>query len=168
MSETRKIAAILVTDVVGYSRLAGEVACTASIDSMPARRKMRGLVLKSTTSAVVFGAAFLAAHGAFGFEGRYVAGDRAYRQELTVKKRADGRFDVTAVVGTEGCSGLVDARGAAEGETLKAEAEFDGGTCDLMLRRTRTGVRVQEENCESFHGASCEFDGDYRKRGIVR
>jgi hypothetical protein len=121
-------------------------------------------MLKSTTSAVLFGAGLLAAHGAFAFEGRYVAGDRAYRQELTIKKRADGRFDITAVVGTEGCSGLVDARGAADGDMLKAEAEFDGGTCVLALRLTKTGVNVQAQNCDFFHGASCEFDGDYRKR----
>ena len=115
-------------------------------------------------SAAVFGAAFLAAHGAFAFEGRYVAGDRAYRQELTIKKRADGRFDVTAVVGTGDCSGVVDARGATDNDTLKAEAKFDGGTCVLKLRRTNTGVSVKAENCDFFHGASCEFDGDYRKR----
>ena len=120
--------------------------------------------MKSTTSAVLFGAAFLAAHGAFAFEGRYVAGDKAYRQDLTIKKLPDGRFDVTAVVGTEGCSGLVDASGAADGDMLKAEAGFDGGTCVLKLRRTKTGVSVQAENCDFFHGASCEFDGDYRKR----
>ena len=120
-------------------------------------------MLKSTT-AVVLGAAFMAAHAAFGFEGRYVAGDKTYRQELTIKKRADGRFDVTAVVGTEGCSGSVDARGAADGDRLKAEAEFDGGTCVLKLRRTKTGVSIQANNCDFFHGASCDFDGDYRKR----
>lgn len=126
-------------------------------------------MLKSATSAVAFGAAFLAAHGAFAFEGRYVAGDKTYRQELTIKKRPDGRFDVSAVVGTEGCSGLVDALGAADGDMLKAEAEIDGGgTCVLRLRRTKTGVRVDAANCGSFHGASCEFDGDYRKRGAVR
>ena len=68
-------------------------------------------MLKSRRSAVAFAAAFLAAHGAFAFEGRYVAGDKAYRQELEIKKRADGGFDLTAVVGTEGCSGYVDARG---------------------------------------------------------
>ena len=88
-------------------------------------------MLKSRRSAVAFAAAFLAAHGAFAFEGRYVAGDKAYRQELEIKKRADGGFDLTAVVGTEGCSGYVDARGAANGDTLRAEAledktDFDG------------------------------------------
>jgi hypothetical protein len=82
--------------------------------------------------------------GFFAFEGRYVAGDKAYRQELEIKKRADGGFDLTAVVGAEGCSGYVDARGAATGDMLRAE--------------------VQPENCESFHGPSCDFEGNYRKR----
>jgi hypothetical protein len=130
---------------------------------------MRGLVLKSATSAVALGAALLAANGNFAFEGRYVAGDKTYRQELTIKKRADGRFDVSAVVGTEGCSGLVDAQGVEDGDVLKAEAEIDGGgTCVLWLRRTKMGVRVDAVNCEFFHGASCEFEGDYRKTGAAR
>jgi hypothetical protein len=96
-------------------------------------------MLKSAISPIVFAAALLAAQGAFAFEGRYVAGDRTYRQELTIKKRADGRFDVTAVVGTEGCSGFIDARGAADGDIMKAEAEFDGQTCVLTLRRIKNG-----------------------------
>ena len=51
-----------------------------------------------------------------------MAGDKAYPQELVIKKRADGGFDLTAVVGTEGCSGYVDARAAANGDALRAEA----------------------------------------------
>jgi hypothetical protein len=137
MSETRKLAAILAADVVSYSRLAG---------------------------VVLFGAALLVAHDAFAFEGRYVAGDRTYQQDLTIKKRARGRFDVTAVVGTAGCTGSVDAHGAAHGNLIRAEAAFDGGTCVLKLRRTKKGISAQAENCEFFHGASCGFDGDYRKR----
>jgi hypothetical protein len=169
MSETRKLAAILVADVVGYSRPAGARRGSYGLHRTNASApEDMALMLKSAISAVAFGAAFLAAGGAYAFEGRYVAGDRVYRQELTIKKRADGRFDVTAVVGTKGCSGFIDARGAAEGEMLKAEVEFDGGTCVLTLRRTKMGVRVEAENCESFHGASCEFDGDYRKRGVAR
>ena len=95
-------------------------------------------------SAIAFGAVFLFAEDAVGFDGRYVAGDRAYRQELTIAKRADGGFDVTAVVGTEGCSGLVEARGEENGDTLKAEA-LEDKTCVLSVRRTRTGVAVVPE-----------------------
>ena len=116
--------------------------------------------------ALAFGAAIPAAEAAFAFEGRYVAGDKSYRQELTIKRRADGRFNVTAVVGTEGCSGIVDnAVGAADGDTLKAEGREDNETCVLVIRRTKNGVGVEEDDyCVDFHGVSCDFSGDYRKR----
>lgn len=121
---------------------------------------------KSTTSAAVFGAAFLAAQPALAFEGRYVAGSKDYRQELTITRRADGRFDVTAVVGTEGCSGMVaDALGVADGETLRAEAREDTYTCVLDIRRTKKGLSVKEgDGCLNFHGPSCEVSGNYHKR----
>jgi len=77
--------------------------------------------------------------------------------------RADGGFDLTAVVGTESCSGYVDERGAADGDTLRAEA-LECKTCCLAISRTKKGVRVQTENCESFRRPSCDFEGDYRKR----
>ncbi|HZZ61809.1 MAG TPA: hypothetical protein VFE63_11630 [Roseiarcus sp.] len=117
-------------------------------------------------SALAFGAAILAAEAAFAFEGRYAAGDKSYRQELTIAKRADGRFNVTAVVGTEGCSGIIDnAVGAADGDMLKAEGKEGDETCVLVLRRTKQGVSLDEEDgCIDFHGPSCEFSGDYRKR----
>jgi hypothetical protein len=121
---------------------------------------------KPTTAAFAFGAALVAAKGAFAFEGRYVAGSRDYRQELTIARRADGRFKATAVVGTEGCSGLVaDAVGAADGDILKVEAKEDNFTCVLTIRRTAKGVSVEEgDGCLNFHGPSCEVGGDYHKR----
>ena len=110
-------------------------------------------------SALAFVAAILAADGAFAFEGRYIAGDKSYRQELTIGKRADGRFNVTAVVGTEGCWGIVDnAVGAADGDTLKAESKEDNETCVLVIRRTKNGVSLEgDDHCIDFHGSSCEF-----------
>ena len=120
--------------------------------------------MKFASSAIALAATLLAAHGAFAFEGRYVAGDKTYRQNLTVKKRAGGGFDVAAAVGTGGCAGEVEAQGVADGDTLKAEARFDGGICVLSLRRRKAGVSLTADNCTFFHGASCDFDGDYRKR----
>lgn len=118
-------------------------------------------------SALGFCVALLAADSAMAFEGRYVAGTKDYRQELTIKKRPDGRYTVTGVVGTEGCSGLIsDAVGAAAGDTLRAEAKEDDQTCVLVIRRTRKGVHVEEQSggCLDFHGPSCEVSGDYRRR----
>ncbi len=100
------------------------------------------------------------------FAGRYVGGDRHYSQDLTITKRKDGSFDIEATVGTPGCSGAIDARGAADGDLLKAQAKADDSdsSCAFEIRRTRKGVRVDAEACTDFHGASCEFTGDYRRR----
>jgi len=100
------------------------------------------------------------------FAGRYVAGSKAYSQGLEITKRPDGSFDVRADVGTQGCTGWIVARGAADGEKLKAQAKTDdNATCVLELRRTNKGVRVDEgDNCSYFHGFSCEFNGDYREK----
>jgi hypothetical protein len=121
---------------------------------------------KLTRSVFVFCAASLASEAASAFEGRYIAGSKDYRQELVIKRLADGRFNVTATVGTEGCSGLVaDAIGSADGDTLKAEAKEDNYTCVLEVRRTMKGVSVKEgDGCLAFHGPSCEVSGDYRKK----
>ncbi len=85
---------------------------------------MRGAIIPNRTKesfvsrpmiwAFAFGAALLAADCAFAFEGRYVGGDKSYQKAITIAKRADGRFNVEAVVGMRGCSGLVRALGATE------------------------------------------------------
>ncbi|WP_424361027.1 hypothetical protein [Methylocystis parvus] len=98
------------------------------------------------------------------FAGRYVGGDRHYSQELTITKRKDGSFDIDALVGTPGCTGSMDARGAADGDLLKAQAKSEGSSCVFEIRRTLKGVRVDADACMDFHGASCEFTGDYRKK----
>ncbi len=115
-------------------------------------------------SAWAFVAALLAASSAAAFEGRYAAGSKRYAQSLVVAKRADGRFDVTANVATRGCAGEFEGVGARDGDVLRAEAKFESETCALTLRRTKKGVSALEDHCLPFHGAACEFSGDYRKR----
>ena len=114
-------------------------------------------------AALAIGAAIPAAGGTFAFEGRYAGGDRSYRQVLAIARRADGGFDVSATVGMDGCSGDVEARGEASGDTLTAEAVEDN-TCILTIRRVGTGLSVDATNCVRFHGASCDFAGLYRRR----
>jgi hypothetical protein len=107
--------------------------------------------------------AFCAAPAA-AFEGRYVAGTKAYSQELTIRKSPDGSFSVEALVATKGCTGAATAQGHAQGETLVAAATQDGETCTLTLSRKARRFLLEEEHCLYFHGAACEFAGAYRKR----
>ncbi|MGJ0392804.1 MAG: hypothetical protein ACR650_08625 [Methylocystis sp.] len=98
------------------------------------------------------------------FEGRYVAGSKSYSQEIEIKKSGDGGYSVEASVATRGCTGEFDGAGAVAGDLLRATAVLEKESCTLILRRKKKGVSVEEENCLPFHGASCEFSGDYRKR----
>jgi hypothetical protein len=110
-------------------------------------------MLKPRRSAVAFAAAFLAAHGALAFEGRYIKGDKANRQELEIKKRAEGGFDLTAVVEAEDCRGYVDARGEAcpGSEVQNAPNEpqrscrscRDQGYCSSIADRNYVGLERQ-------------------------
>ena len=125
---------------------------------------MMGTATHARLRALALGAALLTASGAPAFEGRYIAGSKSYVQELRVAKQADGRFKIEADVATPGCAGEVEAIGASQGDVLTGTAAFDTEKCTLTLRRTKKGVSVEEDNCLPFHGAACEFSGDYRKR----
>ncbi|WP_144259664.1 hypothetical protein [Methylocystis sp. ATCC 49242] len=110
------------------------------------------------------------ASGAAAFEGRYAGGVKSkatkeYSRSLDIKRRANGDFRVEAVVGTPDCTGVFDGVGAAGGDALAASQKEDNETCTLTIRRTKKGVSVEEDSrCLYFHGASCEFSGDYRKK----
>ncbi len=131
---------------------------------------MAGWITSHLAVATLLCAGLAAAKAAPAFEGRYVGGawskaTKQYSQSLDIKRRGDGRFSVDAVVGTPDCSGVLEAIGAAEGDALKASEKQDNETCALTIRRTKTGVSVEEgDSCLSFHGASCEYRGDYRRR----
>jgi hypothetical protein len=100
------------------------------------------------------------------FEGRYRAGSQGYRQELTIKKQGADSYNVEFVVGTEGCSGYFDGIGRVEGTTLVVRtpppADPDD-KCVVFISRKGAKLEVMEDNC-SWHGASCEFSGTYKRR----
>lgn len=129
-------------------------------------------MLKVLTTILALLALSLAAFGANAktarsFAGSYVGGERNYVQDLTITKRKDGGFDIKVGVGTPGCTGSMDARGVAEGDLLKARArsgDGDEGSCVFEVRRTEKGVRVEADACGYFHGAACDFNGDYREK----
>jgi hypothetical protein len=123
---------------------------------------MRALsVLLPLTLCLVYSSPSLA------FEGRYRAGGGGYNQELTIKKRSAGSYDVVLVVGTEGCSGYFEGIGAIKGAELAATSPPPADPddkCVIDVSRHGAALDVTESGCVSFHGASCEFTGRYKKR----
>jgi hypothetical protein len=109
-------------------------------------------------------AAALFPSGASAFEGRYVAGSNSYSQDIEIKKSSDDSYNVRASVASQACTGDFDGAGPVAGDVLRATAVMETDKCTLVLRRTKKGVSVEEENCLPFHGVACDFTGEYRKR----
>jgi hypothetical protein len=100
------------------------------------------------------------------FEGRYRAGDKTYRQNLTIKKQGADSYHVEFVVGTEGCSGYFEGTGRVQGATLVVGMPPPPDPlerCTVSILRKGSKLEVKEDDC-TMHGASCEFAGTYKKR----
>jgi hypothetical protein len=94
---------------------------------------------------------------AFGkYEGRW--------GEFTLEERAGGKAHLDFSVGLPGCAGAIEGDGVLEGRTftLVAPVENQENPCRLKITFGKKAT-VETEGCTHFHGASCEFDGDYRR-----
>jgi hypothetical protein len=101
-----------------------------------------------------------------GFAGTYTFSKDGYRQQADIARTAIG-YSVSLVVGTEGCSGSFDGAGAVAGGKLIAHAtdpDFPDDKCRIEISRTAHGITVDENDCQTWHGPSCGFDGTLRKR----
>lgn len=106
----------------------------------------------------------LVAGNAAAFEGKYTFSRGGYSQEADIAAAADGTYKVGVYVGTEGCSGAFDGVARVEGADLVARTAEKDDVCRLIISKTRTGVKITEDSCGDWHGASCDFNGTLRKQ----
>lgn len=100
------------------------------------------------------------------FDGEYEFSEGGYSQSIEIKKKPNG-YSVLMAVGMEGCSGAFEGSGTVEGDTLVAKLDGEDAKDDpCRLRITRKGnrLKVEEQECLAWHGASCDFNGTLRKR----
>ena len=100
------------------------------------------------------------------FEGTY----ETDHQSLKIRKEPGTKYEIKIDIGVRGCAGgivapatvkdgkLVSTRGHTPGDLMQTEA------CRLTVAKTKKGVRVDEDGCRYFHGAACEFSGDYVRK----
>jgi hypothetical protein len=105
----------------------------------------------------------LAAANAADFAGKYTFSRGGYSQEADIALAADGAYKVEVYAGTDGCSGAFEGVGNIEGANLVARTTEKDDACRLVFSRTRAGVRIDEDNCLNWHGASCDFNGTLRR-----
>ena len=119
------------------------------------------LGLPITASALVGFAPAAAA-----FEGKYASSKSGYRQSAEIARTAAG-YSVSIAVGTKGCSGLFEGAGTVQGSKLVArvnDPDAKDDKCRIEISRSPKGIVVQEDQCMTWHGASCDFEGTLRKR----
>ena len=95
------------------------------------------------------------------FEGRY----RTLGISMTIRPAGGGMFKVDAEISSRRCVGVISARGRIQGDRLVAEAMEYGETCRLDIRRKGRVLTVAESGaCTPFHGANCNYVGNYTLR----
>ena len=108
----------------------------------------------------------LTATSAGAFEGSYSGdgGGDGSEQSLVIKKNAKGRYTVRVEVARTGCQGDMTAKGKAKGNTLRVDYNSDGIQCTLTVKKTKSGMTVDEGDCWVMHGTSCQFSGNYKRK----
>lgn len=102
---------------------------------------------------------------AMAFEGRYLNKRGGMEQEATITRRPGGDYKVVLDVAVRGCIGSFEGVGVSRKDSLLAQAhDPDDGGCKITIRKTRNGIAVKEDACSYWHGAACEFSGNYRKK----
>ena len=83
---------------------------------------------------------------------------------FTLEERPQGKAHIDFSIGLPGCAGAIDGDGVVEERkfTLVAPIENQEDPCRLTITFGKKAV-VETERCSSFHGASCDFDGEYEK-----
>jgi hypothetical protein len=78
-------------------------------------------------------------------------------EELKIGPPHGGMSRVTLDVGSPGCAGGVSGLASVRGDTLLLTKDDSGNECLLTIHRTANGATIQEENCMTDHGGSCDF-----------
>jgi len=98
---------------------------------------------------------------AHAFEGRY----RTLGGSMTIRPAGAGVLKVDIEIGSRSCVGVISARGRPQGDRLVAEAKEYDDICRLDIRRRGRALTITESgSCAHFHGANCNYSGDYTPR----
>ncbi len=96
--------------------------------------------------------------------------DRTDKQgDLTIRENKKGFYFAVLALGTDEAPCVGQFKGQAKWIN-SSNAEFNGdfndkSGCRLTFSFSGNQIIVRERGCDEYHGASCSFEGTYRKRG---
>ena len=91
---------------------------------------------------------------------------RVYRRQdgsadVELARLADGSLHAHLDTGGHDCAGGVSGPLVGTGDTLVMSRTDENGGCALVISRTGGGLSVIEQACGDWHGAACDFNGNY-------
>ena len=116
------------------------------------------------TAAALAATLIVLPQAAMAFEGHYLNKRGGMEQEATITRRPGGDYKVVLDVAVRGCTGAFEGVGAKIKGGLLAQNHAPDDACKITIRKTRNGIAVKEDACSYWHGAACEFSGNYRKK----
>lgn len=93
--------------------------------------------------------------------GVFTADRAGMEQQATITAGTAGAYHVRLTVSAERCVGKLDATGRMQGDILVASPPKPDDACRITIRKTGSGIAIDEDKCLSHHGAACEFSGPY-------
>lgn len=94
--------------------------------------------------------------------GTYQFDAENYSQTLRIRAAKNGQFEFQMTIGSEFCSGEIEA-GIAYFHS-ENEANFYGEeSCYINFKINEKKITVSEADCAYYHGLNCMFDGNYKK-----
>ncbi|QBM77410.1 SHOCT domain-containing protein [Sphingomonas sp. AAP5] len=103
--------------------------------------------------------------------GRYQGKTENANATMTIKNRPGGKVFVDLGVGSPRCLGGISFNAVPNGNLISHREPYDAESqqsCKMTLVRNGLRVVVEENECSSFHGFECSFNGTLAKRYASR
>ena len=81
--------------------------------------------------------------------------------DIELARLADRSLHAHLDTGGRDCAGGVSGPLVGSGDTLVMSRTDESGRCALVISRTGSGLSVIEQACGDWHGAACDFNGNY-------
>lgn len=83
--------------------------------------------------------------------------------QMEVKPAPNG-FDIALNVSSpSGCSGTIEGTGQLSDNMLTLTKKEDDQVCTISIKFAGDTASINENNCSSYHGVACGFDGTLKK-----
>lgn len=95
--------------------------------------------------------------------GKYAGRNGSYSWKVTLTSKGTGTYSLHETVGSRmpECAGELETNAKLVGDKLVV----NDSDCSLTIaKRVANGIKIAEKQCNTWHGAACEFSADLARK----